>query len=218
MKKNNTTKIFKIGLIFATALLLSRPLFAYQAIGETAELLPEGFYKLGLAPQLIVSEGGGFNMGAFYDMYLVDSLNGRVELGGGKTDFWATASVKWVPIPDIDRQPAAGLRTAVTVARDEDANFFNIQIAPIVSKKADTIYGEMIPFVALPITFVSASKDLNSNGKGYTSSQFAIGAEWFQNKDINYGAEFDLNLSNSFSGISAFISFPFDGTVGYKKR
>lgn len=217
MKKMNSTKIFKIGLIFATALLLSRSSFAFQTIGETAELLPEGFYKLGVQPQLVVSDGGGFNVGAFYDMYLVDSLNGRVELGGGKTDFWTTGSVKWVPIPDIDRQPAAGLRAAVTVARDEDANFFNIQIAPIVSKKADTRYGEMVPFVALPITFVSANKDLNNNGKTYTTTQFAIGAEWFQDKDMNYGAEFDLNLSNSFSSVSGFISFPFDGNIGYKK-
>lgn len=218
MKKNISTKMFKMGLIFAAAFMLAQPSMAFQTIGETAELLPEGFYKLGLSPQLIVSDGGGFNMGAFYDMYLIDSLNGRIELGGGKTDFWATASVKWVPLPDIDRQPAVGLRTAVTMARDEDANFFNVQLAPIISKKADTRYGEMIPFVALPVTFVSANKDLNSNGKTYTTTQFAIGAEWFQDKDVNYGAEFDLNMSNSYSSISAFVSFPFDGRIGYKRK
>lgn len=218
MKKNNSTKIFKIGFVFLTSVLLSSSAMAFQTIGETAELLPEGFYKLGVAPQLIVSDGGGFNIGAFYDMYLTDGVNGRVELGGGKTDFWTTASVKWVPIPDIDRQPAAGLRTAVTVSRDDDANFFNIQIAPIVSKKADTRYGEMVPFVALPITFVSSNKDVNSSGKTLTATQFAIGAEWFQDKEVNYGGEFDLNLSNSFTSISAFISFPFDGNIGYKKK
>ncbi|MFZ3231164.1 MAG: hypothetical protein WA160_13230 [Pseudobdellovibrio sp.] len=226
MKKQNTVKLLKIGFIFLTAFILSRPAFAFQAINETAELLPEGYYKLGLAPQLIVSDGGGFNVGAFYDMYLIDGINARVELGGGKTDFWTTASAKWIPIPDIDRQPAAGLRLAATYTRHstdngtikESANFYNIQFAPIVSKKADTRYGEMIPYVALPITFVSSDKLVDlTNSKTKTETQFAIGAEWFQNKEMNYGAEFDLNLNNSFSSISAFISFPFDGNIGYKK-
>ena len=217
MKNKNITNYLKVGFVFLTAFILSRPLFAFQTIGETAELLPEGYYKLGVSPQLIVSEGGGFNIGAFYDMYLVDGINGRVELGGGKTDFWTTASVKWVPIPDIERQPAAGLRTAVTIARHDDINFYNIQIAPIVSKKADTRYGEMVPYLALPITFVNANKDLNATSKSRTETQFAIGAEWFQDKEMNYGAEFNLNLNNSFSSVSAFISFPFDGSIGYKK-
>jgi len=218
MTKNNSKSFFKIGFIFLAALLLQQTASAYQTIGETAELLPPGFYKLGLQPQLVVSEGGGLNVGAYFDTYLMESVNGRIEIGGGKTDFWATGSVKWVPIPDVDRQPAIGLRGAVTTARDDDASFFNIQIAPIISKKADTRYGEMIPFVAIPITFVSASKDLDSNGKGYTASQFAIGAEWFQDKTINYGAEFDLNMSHTQSSISAFISFPFDGNTGFKKK
>ncbi len=211
MKKQTVIKIFKVTFVFLTAFILSRTSQAYLSVGETAEILPAGFYKLGLQPQLIVSDSGGLNIGAYFDTYLGDSLNGRVEIGGGKTDFWTAGSVKWAPIPDVDRQPALALRGSVIYARDENANFYNLQITPIVSKKADTRYGEMVPFVALPVTFV------NRDGKNSVASQFAIGAEWFQNKEINYGAEFDLNMSNSYTTISAFISFPFDGAVGYKK-
>ena len=211
MKKHRIIKIVKVGFLFLTAFILSRTSQAYLSVGETAEILPEGFYKLGLQPQLIVSDSGGLNMGAYFDTYLGDSLNGRIEIGGGKTDFWTAASVKWAPIPDVDRQPALALRGSLIYARDEDANFYNLQVTPIVSKKADTRYGEMVPFVALPITFV------NRDSKSSVASQFAIGAEWFQNKDVNYGGEFDLNMSNSYTTISAFISFPFDGAVGYKK-
>ena len=211
MKKNYFKKFLIVSSVFLSALLLSRTSLAYLTIGETAEILPAGFYKLGVQPQLILSEGGGLNVGAYFDTYLADSLNGRVELGGGKTAFWASASVKWVPIPDVDRQPAIGLRGALMYARDVDSNFYNIQIAPIISKKADTRYGEMVPFVALPVTFI------NSNSKGIVATQFAVGAEWFQNKEINYGAEIDLNMNNSFTAVSAFISFPFDGATGYKR-
>lgn len=211
MKKNKTLQIIKITFVFLAAFILSRTSFAYLSVGETAEILPENYYKLGVQPQLIVSEGSGLNVGVFFDTYLADSLNGRVEIGGGKTDFWTSASVKWVPIPDIDRQPALGLRGGLIYARDKGLNIYNVQLTPIISKKADTRYGEMVPFVALPITFQSIGSQTT------TLSQFAIGAEWFQNKEINYGAEFDLNMSNAFTGISAFISFPFDGAVGFKK-
>ncbi len=211
MEKIKTSKHIKIALVFLTSLLLSHTALAYLSVGETAEILPEGFYKLGLQPQLILSDNSGFNMGVYFDTYLAESLNGRVEIGGGKTDFWTTASVKWVPIPDVDRQPALGIRGGLIYARSDSSNFYNFQITPIVSKKADTRYGEMVPFVALPITF------LNTNSKSLVATQFAIGAEWFQNKEINYGGELDMNMSNSFTSISAFISFPFDGTTGYKK-
>lgn len=211
MEKIKTSKILKTVLIFLTSFLLSQTATAYLSVGETAEILPEGFYKLGLQPQLILSDSSGFNMGVYFDTYLADSLNGRVEIGAGKTDFWTTASVKWVPIPDVDRQPALGIRGGLIYARSDSSNFYNFQITPIVSKKADTRYGEMVPFVALPITF------LNTNSKSLVATQFAIGAEWFQNKDVNYGGELDMNMSNSFTSVSAFISFPFDGTVGYKK-
>ena len=200
-----------MALVFLIALLACHTASAYLSVGETAEILPEGFYKLGLQPQLILSDSSGFNMGVYFDTYLAESLNGRIEIGGGKTDFWTTASVKWVPIPDVDRQPALGIRGGLIYARSDSSNFYNFQITPIVSKKADTRYGEMVPFVALPITF------LNTNTKSTVATQFAIGAEWFQNKEINYGGELDMNMSNSFTSVSAFISFPFDGSTGYKK-
>jgi hypothetical protein len=219
MKKLFTKKTAIIGFIFLTAFILSRPSQAYMTVNETAEILPEGFFKFGVAPQLKLSDDSGLNVGVYFDSNLIDDINFRVELGGGKTDFWTQASLKWVPFPDVDRQPAMGIRGAVSYARDDidykgsrkNYDFYNIQIAPIISKIADTRYGKMIPFVALPITFV------NNKDSSYTASQFAVGAEWFSNRDMHVGAEFDLNLNNSFSSISTFISFPFDNSIGYKK-
>lgn len=211
MKKLFTKQTALIGFIFLAAFAISQASQAYLSVNETAELLPEGYSKFGFAPQLRVSDGGGLNVSAHFDTYVTDNFNGRFEIGGGKTDFWTQASLKWVPFPDIERQPAMGVRTAVIYSRDENIDFYNVQVAPMLSKVADTRYGKMIPFIALPITFI------NTRDFSETASQFTVGAEWFSNRDMHIGAEIDLNLSKTFTSISTFISFPFDSAIGYKK-
>lgn len=212
MKNIITKQTLLIGFIFLTAFILSRSSFAYLAINETAELMPEGYYKIGVAPQLMLSDGGGINVGAFVDGYIADDINGRIQIGAGKTpDFWTSASIKWVPYPDVDRQPAMGLRGALIYARDESVDFYSFQVTPIISKMADTRYGKMIPYVGLPITLI------NTKSNSTTATQFAVGAEWFSNETMHIGGEFDLNLNKSFTAVSVFISFPFDQSVGFKK-
>jgi hypothetical protein len=186
--------------------------FSYLTINETAEIMPDNFYKVGIAPQLLISDGGGINLGVFADMHLFDDVDGRATFGGGKTDFWTQVSLKWVPFPDIDRQPAMGLRGALGYARDEDVNSTSFQITPLISKKADTRYGNMIPYVGLPITYIS-TKDTS-----YTASQFTVGAEWFPRYDRHIGAELNLNMNKSISSVSVYFSFPFEGSTGYIKR
>lgn len=199
-------------LLFLALLSTYQTAKAYQTIGETAELLPPNYYLLGLEPQAVISEGGGFNLGAFFDSHVTDAVNGRISIGAGSNDFWVGGSLKWVPIPDVDRQPAIGIRGGLSYSRDEKLNYINAQVTPIVSKKTSTEYGDMIPFVALPITWVKPS-----SGDSYIASQFALGAEWYSDEFAHIGAEVDINLSKSLSSVSAFISFPFDGTTGYKR-
>ncbi len=225
MKKTLLKNIALTVLLFSSTFLLSRTSNAYLALNETAEILPEGVFKLGVAPQLKLSDGSGFNLGVYADANLTEDTNARFTIGGGEVDFWTSASLKWVPFPDVDRQPAIGGRIGIIYARDqvsvngrdEAANYYNIQISPIVSKLADTTYGKMIPYVGLPITFVSRDKD-GSDGKSFVATQFAVGAEWFSNADMHVGAEVDLNLNKSFTSANVFVSFPFDQSVGYKKR
>lgn len=185
---------------------------AYLTVNETAEIMPDNFYKIGVAPQLLVSDGGGINVGVYADTHLFDDVDGRITFGGGKTDFWSQASLKWVPFPDVDKQPAIGLRGALGYARDEDLNLVHFQITPLFSKKADTRYGNMIPYVGLPITYIS-TKD-----SSFTASQFTVGAEWFPRNDRHIGAELNLNMNKSISSISVFFGFPFEASTGYIKH
>ena len=201
-------KIFLTACLFALG-LASQNAQAIMGINETGEVLPNNYYKVGVAPEAVLSNGGGFNVSVFADMHLFDSADGRITFGSGKTDFWTMVSLKWIPFPDVDRQPAIGLRGGVGYIRDEDTNFTTLQVTPIISKKADTQYGNMIPYVGLPVTFIS-TKD-----ESYVASQFTVGAEWFPRVDRHVGFELNLNMNKSTSNISVFFSFPFEGSTGY---
>lgn len=199
--------------LVSLTLLLSTHAWAYLTINESAEILPKGYYSVGVEPQLNTSENSGLNLGVFVDAPLTEAAQARLSLGTGVTDFWASGSMKYIPYPDVDNQPAIGLRGSLTYGRDGDLNFFHTQLAPMASKKTPFVHGLLIPYVALPITH-NATKE-----KNFVSSQLTMGSEFIPkgNKDFHYGAEIGFNLNQSFSYISAFVTMPFDGALGYRR-
>lgn len=200
-------------ILITSTLLLTIQAQAYLTINDTAEILPKGFYSVGVEPQLNTSENTGLNLGVFVDAPLTEASQARLSLGTGVTDFWASVAFKYIPYPDVDNQPAIGLRGSLTYGRDGDLNFFHTQFAPMASKKTPFVHGLLIPYVALPITH-NATK-----AKNFVSSQFTLGSEFIPkaNKDFHYGAEIGFNLNQSFSYISAFVTMPFDGALGYRR-
>ena len=205
-------------LLIITAILLSSlSALAYLELNETAELVPnDGKYRVGFFPQIFISNGGGTNIGAFIDTYIDADINSRFTLGGGSTDFWASASAKWVPFPDYKEQPALGFRGGFTYgfgkfpldSQQDKKSIFNLQFTPITSKVIETDYGKMNPYLGVPVTFVST---------GVTAVQLMVGAEWLHSQDFQMGGELEMNLQNAFSALSVYFNFPFDEKTGFKK-
>ena len=206
------TKRFLIllGLIFMAASAHA----GYLAVGESGELVPENTYRAGVAPEFIFNEGGGTNIDALLDYGYNDSTSFRVQAGAGKVDFHMGAGVKYVPFPDVDNQPAIGVKGSVWYARYQDDNIFTVQVAPLVSRKVQTEQGQFVPYAAIPINFNSGSHHND------TGSQFALGSDW-QNPDwpnVFFNADLALNMSHSFSALTLSASFPFDAEKGFKRR
>lgn len=201
----------KFAKYLVLSVFLSSPAFAYLSVTESAEVMKSGTYALGIEPQFLTSDGGGTNINAFVDAGFRDDLSGRISVGGGETDFNAFASAKWVPFPDYDNQPAMGVRFGAGFARDEELNILQIQMAPMVSKKIDTVYGLATPYLAIPFTY------LNTKHDNTVASNFVIGSEfnYFELPTLKVGAELGLELNDSYSYISLYISFPFDSGSGF---
>lgn len=200
----------KFAKYFVLVLFLSSNAHAYLSIAESAEVLPVGKYSLGVEPQFLTNKGGGTNLNVFLNGSLNESTSARVTIGAGAIDFNAFASVKWVPFPDVDNQPAMGIRAGAGLARDGDENLLQLQVAPLISKKYETEYGLTVPYVAVPVAF------LNTKEENYVASNIAFGSEYTHPEVIGtFGAEVGLDLNKSYSYISIFATFPFDSATGF---
>lgn len=186
---------------------------AYLSLGESGELIPAGTYQVGAAPQLVTNDDGGFNISAFLDAAWTDSLSSRFLLGAGEIDFFVSGSAKYIPFPDVARQPAMGIKLSLWYAREGSSNINTIQLAPLISKKYQTEYGLIVPYAAYGISNYTVS------GHSKTGDQFFIGSDWKSPdlENVNFTGEIAWSLKDSTSSISVFASLPFDDKKGFGK-
>ena len=203
----------KFAKYLVLGLLVGSNAHAFMSIAESGEILPANTYQVGVEPQLLTDKNPGGNLDLFFDAPLNDSTSARLLLGGGSVDFNAFASVKWMPFPDVDKQPAMGLRVGAGVARDEDQNILQLQVAPMVSKKFDTDYGMSVPYLAVPFTFVNTKDD------NFVATNLTVGSEFHYHewKDVTLGGEVGLDLNKSWTYLSVFATIPFDSAKGFGK-
>ena len=200
-----------ISLSLISGLFFSTAQAGYLSLGESGEILPESTFQFGVAPQVITNGDGGFNIAVFLDAAWTDSLSSRFMLGAGEVDFYISGSAKYIPFPDVDRQPAIGLKLSLWYARDGAANINTLQLAPMVSKKYQTSHGLFVPYAAYGISNYSVA------GNSKTGDQFFIGSDW-KNPDfdnINLTGEVAMSLKDSTSSVSVFVSVPFDDKKGF---
>lgn len=194
-------------------LLIAPSAQAYLSLAESGELLPVGKYQVGVAPQFLTSRGGGTNVDVFFDAPINESTTGRISLGAGAVDFNTFASVKWIPFPDVDNQPAIGIRGGVGLFRDEGDNGFLAQVAPLVSKRFASEYGLFVPYFAVAINLV------DTKSENFTSSNAIFGTE-FHSEEVpmmKFGGELGLDMNKSYSYVTFFVAFPFDSSKGFGK-
>ena len=201
-------------IVFFVSALFTSTHAAYLSLGESGEVIPESTFQVGAAPQVITNGDGGFNVAAFLDAGWTDSFSSRFMLGAGEVDFYVSGSAKWIPFPDVDRQPAMGLKLSLWYAREGSSNINTIQLLPMVSKKYPTDNGIFIPYAAYGISNYSIA------GSNKTGDQFFIGSDW-KNPDfgsINVTGEIATSLKDSTSSISIFASIPFDNKKGFGSK
>jgi len=183
----------------------------YLSLGESGEM-PAKEYQIGVAPQIALNNDEGLNAAVFLDKAWDESTSSRFMLGAGEVDFYGSGSVKFVPFPDFERQPAIGFKAALWHARIGDENVTTVQLAPLVSKKYETSeYGLLIPYAAYGISFYEYE------GDSTTGEQFFIGTDWRspQIENINFTAEWAVSLKDSTSALTFLATIPFDSKSGF---
>lgn len=206
-------------LISVLLVAFSAPAFAgYYSVLDTGQVLKEGQYKLTGDAQ-ILTKNGGLNIGATADMGFREEFGLRAMIGFGSTDIYAGGMIKWVPIPDIDNQPAIGINAGVVYGKDGSISDMTVLFQPIVSKRFVMDSATVTPYASIPVGIrTRSSSDWWVKDGTSMTFQMVVGSQlqvekW---KNLQFMGEIGLDLDKAPSYLSIAAVFYFDSENGMK--
>ncbi len=205
-------------IIFGLMFAFSAPAFAgYYSVLDTGEVLQAGHYKVTGDAQ-ILTKNGGLNAGATFDMGFQEEFGLRALVGFGSTDVFAGGLFKWMPVPDIENQPAIGFNAGILYGKDGDTSDMTVRFEPLVSKKLHIEQTTLTPYASLPIGIRTrnSSNYYVEDGTKMTF-QMVVGSQLQveQWKNLQFMAEIGLDLDKAPSYISFAGVFYFDSENGF---
>lgn len=192
-------------IFFLLLALFSQLARADYAIFDTGEIAPKKTYKLTANTQHL-TESGGMNLTARIDAGLTEELGVRGFVGAGKTDVFLGAMAKWMPFPDTDSQPAAGIAAGIHYIKDGDLRDMAVRIEPMISKRIEIAESAVLtPYGSIPVSIIS--RDVDGDEDDEVGTQFVVGSQlqipkW---KNLQFIAELgvELNEAPSYFGVGA---------------
>lgn len=197
---------------FAVFLLTSLPSHAYYAVLDNAEVLPLHHYKLTGSGQAL-TDNGGLNLAGRMDAGFTEEFGIRGLFGFGKTDLYFGGLVKWIPIPDIEGQPAIGLNGGMIYARDNDVQDTTFRVEPLVSKKLNLDGAILTPYASLPVGIrMRTADDPYIDDNSVMTFQLVAGTQLQleQWKKLQFIGELGVDLDNAPSHVSVGAIFYYD--------
>ncbi len=155
-------------ILILSALLVAPHALAYQSLMTTGDILQQNQVQ-GLG---YLEFWRGTNVNARFSIGLSEDLQGDFEIGSGDIDFTASANLKWVPIPDYEKQPALGIRGGLTYIDTDRYSQTSIIATPFASKAFESPHGKFAPFAGVPLALNSNSDDT------YFTARMIVGLEW----------------------------------------
>lgn len=189
----------------------------YYTVLDNGEVLKEGHYKL-IGDAQILTKDGGLNVGAMFEMGFQEEFGLKALVGFGKTDFFAGGLFKWMPIPDMDSQPAIGGNIGILYGNESNYSDMTIRVEPLVSKKLTIEETVVTPYVSLPVGIrIRDTSDYYVNDDTKMTFGLVIGSQlqvprW---KNLQFIAEVGLDLDQSPGYLSVGALMYFDSENGF---
>jgi hypothetical protein len=197
--------------IFAFALVFSARAFAYYSVMDNGEILAPGKYKITGETQFITDDGG-INIPLRFDAGLNDEMGIRGIIGFGATDFFAGGMFKWMPVPDLDNQPAIGANMGILYGRDRGSGELTFRFEPLISKRFEVNFGHITPYASIPLGVRTRNGDRYENDPTDFVAQFAVGGqlELHDWNNLQFMTELGVDLDNAYSYLSFAAVIYFD--------
>jgi hypothetical protein len=195
-----------------TLLTYSSSSWGYYALLDNAEILKRGQYKV--TPDLqILTDDGGANVGVRMDIGFEEDYGLRALAGAGDTDFFLGGVFRWVPIPDIESQPAMALNIGIIYGKDEDVRDLTFRTEPMLAKKIEIETTTWTPYVGLPAGLrIRQSDDPLIDEDTELTFQLIVGSQFKFEQIANWQflGEFGADLDNSPTYIAVAAAYYFD--------
>ncbi len=187
--------------------------FAYNSIINTGNVTESGTYKLGSELQVLTDKPSGANVLIFIDLPTKSqSVDYRLKVGTGATDINLGVAAKWMPIPDLQNQPALGFIFDFDWISDQvgnaDFDYTTLRMSPLISKSFKWEYGVMTPYAAVPLGLRYLLDDAGANQDEFDFFvQLTFGAELnfeaYENLTFFGEAGFDIEEAITYFSLAA---------------
>lgn len=193
----------KIVIFIVFVYFSSQKASAYMTVAESAEIVPENQYRLSMEPQF-----NYYNFNAHFDTGVAEDAQVRLSAGFGAGNYHFDFFYKRTPIPDYESQPAIGYKIGALFAKDNNLSIVTPTFCPLISKNIMINKDRWTPYVSLPIG-VSVYQSTST-----TPVHFVTGVEFVPTsvENMQFGGELGFNVKDSFSYVSAYVSFYFEPT------
>ena len=190
---------------------------AYYGVLDDGEILESGKYKL--TPDLqALTRNGGLNLGITADMGFQEDFGLRALAGFGKTDVYGGVMFKWMPIPDIESQPAIGVNVGLVYGKAGDFSDLSFRAEPLISKRIVVDQTVITPYASIPVS-IRTSKSSNEfiKDRNDVAVQMVLGSQLQVEayKNLQFIAEIGLDLEKAPGYVSLGAVFYIDRENGF---
>lgn len=162
-------------LLTTFALMFCIQSHGFGAFFSSSQILKKGELDALGALQFFSGDESGTEFSGTIDVPFRRDTNLRFSVGTGTLSFFTSALIKWVPIPDIKKQPAVGLLGGIEYASEDSLDFLMARATPFVSKSFNWEYGTLEPYTAVTLALLRVDTEATDDTE--FASQFIVGSK-----------------------------------------
>lgn len=173
---------------------------------RSAETMKTDTYEFVLSPSYTFEPNGGY-LSSEIRYQANEDFGAGLNFGAGEAGLHFGLHGMWYVLPDLENQPGFSILGGVYFNRLSSANYFNVKIAPMVSKAFETGFGKVVPYTGVHFTpsFRLGQADNSMGVKASFGSEFDISSL----SGTKLFTEFNWGISNSPHAINIGVSYPF---------
>ncbi|MCC7442551.1 MAG: hypothetical protein IT285_13015 [Bdellovibrionales bacterium] len=178
---------------------------AQAGVFDIPHFVMPGAVRVGLEPELTLTEGSGLavNLKGTYGLDDLINLQFTIGTGGGPQRFRIGAAGVFDFFPDVEGQPGIGIAAQMIRYDTPAGGLLDLRAIPYIHKSFKTTSSSFEPYLAFPMGFGLGGGD----SVGLVS--FVLGSIFHSSESMHWTIELGVPISNTETQFSGGVSFYF---------